>query len=122
MNLQLKTTNTILYCRKWAETVDFYRTLLELPVTFESDWFVEFQLSDTAHISIADERRAGIKSSGGQGVTLTMQVEDIQTIWEWLHSQGINVGPIKSHRWGAKVFYFFDPEGYRLEIWSPTSP
>ena len=119
MTLTPKATNTILYCIKWVETVTFYRNVLELPITFESDWFVEFSLGGTAHISIADERRAGIKSSGGQGVTITMQVDNIEESRTLLRERGAGVGPIKSHSWGAKVFYFFDPEGYRLEIWSP---
>lgn len=118
MTLMSKATNTILYCAKWAETVAFYRNGLELPVTFESDWFVEFSLGGSAHLSIADERRATIKSSGGQGVTITVQVENIEASWGTLHQRGISLGPIKTHRWGAKVFYLFDPEGYRLEIWS----
>ncbi len=74
--LHFKTTNTILYCQQWQTTVDFYRQVLNLPITHESDWFVEFQLTASAHLSVADERRATIKSSGGAGITLTFQVDD----------------------------------------------
>lgn len=117
MKIAAQTTNTILYCKKWKESVDFYRTALALPVTFEAEWFVEFQLSDTGRISIADERRASIKSSGGQGITLTLQVENIEEIRELLSRRRVNIGPIKTHHWGARHFYCFDPEGYRLEFW-----
>src|SRR5262245_8050192 len=118
-NFSLKSTNTILYCQYWSETVDFYQNQLQLPVTFASDWFVEFQLTGAAHLSVADERRATIKSSGGAGLTLTLQVDDADQAWQVLRQRGLTLGPLKNHAWGARVFYFFDPEGHRLEIWSP---
>lgn len=117
--LLFKTSNTILYCKKWPETVDFYRSGLELPVTYASDWFVEFQLSGAAHLSVADETRATIKSGAGAGLTITLQVDNAETTRHYLRRKGLAVGPLKNHAWGARVFYFFDPEGHRLEIWSP---
>jgi catechol 2,3-dioxygenase-like lactoylglutathione lyase family enzyme len=116
--LSLRSANTILYCQKWRETVAFYRHELKLPVMFESDWFVEFRLAGAAHLSIADEARASIKSSHGAGLTLTMQVVDADEVWEQLHQNGLRVEPVKDHAWGARTFYFYDPEGHRLEIWS----
>jgi uncharacterized glyoxalase superfamily protein PhnB len=118
--LTFATTNTILYCRKWQETVDFYRYGLQLPITHASDWFVEFKLTATAHISVADERRASIHSSQGAGITLTFQVADIRAAWQWLQENGLTPGPLQDHAWGAQVFYFHDPEGHRLEFWSPA--
>jgi uncharacterized glyoxalase superfamily protein PhnB len=100
--------------------VAFYQNDLQLTVTFASDWFVEFQLGGTAHLSVADERRASIKSSQGAGITLTFQVESADETWTYLQGQGLQVEPLKNHAWGARVFYFYDPEGHRLEIWSST--
>lgn len=116
--LQPKTANTILYCRDWQATVAFYRDRLRLPVIFASDWFVEFELTLGARLSIADERRATIRSSGGAGITLTLQVDDADAAWQTLHAAGIAVGKLKDHAWGARVFYLRDPEGHRLEVWS----
>ena len=113
-----KSTNTILYCKHWQQTVDFYRRYLELPVTFESDWFVEFQLTGSAHLSLADERRASTKSNSGGGITVTLQVENADEMRTYLQSRGLDLEPVRDHAWGARVFYFFDPEGHRLEIWS----
>jgi len=120
-HLYFKTTNTILYCQQWQATVDFYHHVLALPMTHESDWFVEFQLTASAHLSVADERRATIKSSGGAGITLTFQVDHIQAVWQALQANGGAPGPIRDHAWGAQVFYLRDPEGHRLEFWSPTA-
>ncbi len=114
-----KNANTILYCKKWQETVDFYKHRLKLPITHDSDWFIEFKLTETAHISIADEQRASIKSSGGAGITLALQVENIADAWQDLCDSGLEIDPVREHPWGAYVFYFFDPEGHRIEVWSP---
>jgi lactoylglutathione lyase len=46
--VKIKATNTILYCRNWEQTVEFYRTALRLPVLSSTDWFVEFKLNETA--------------------------------------------------------------------------
>lgn len=117
--ISITASNTILYCRHWQETVTFYRDLLTLPMTFASDWFVEFQISSTAHLSIADERRATIKSNRGEGITLTFRVDSVYETWTCLSARGIKLGPIQEHAWRAQVFYFYDPEGHRLEMWSP---
>jgi uncharacterized glyoxalase superfamily protein PhnB len=44
-------------------------------------------------------------------------VENIDEAWSHLKGKGLAVEPIKEHKWGALVFYFYDPEGHRLEIW-----
>lgn len=51
---QIVCANTIVYCEKRTEAVAFYRTGLQLPVTVSRDWVVEFRLTDTARLSIAD--------------------------------------------------------------------
>ena len=116
--LVVKATNTILYCQHWAETVAFYRDLLKFPITYSSAWFVEFHLGAESHLSVANEARATIKSSGGQGITITLKVDDAAEVWAWLQEQNVTLGPLKQHAWGATVFYFYDPEGHRLEVWS----
>lgn len=116
--LSPQTANTILYCRAWSETVAFYRDQLGLPITFESEWFVEFALTDSARLSIADERRATIKSSHGVGITLTFQIADADALWREIQDAGLAPTPCRTHAWGARTFYVRDPEGNRLEFWS----
>lgn len=110
-------SNTILYCRRWAETVDFYRRVLGLPVNVEKDWFVEFRLTDESFVSVANAARATIDTSAGQGLTLTLKVADIEAIHRRLLDAGIDVPPVRKHPWGALSFFCRDPEGYRLEFW-----
>lgn len=117
--IQFKTCNTILYCQNWKETVDFYKDKLNLPVLLSKDWFVEFKLTETSRLSVADSARASIKSSHGKGLTLTFKVDDIDKTHLFLVEAGLNPPSIKVHGWGAKIIHLFDPEGCRIEFWSP---
>jgi len=113
--------NAILYCRRWRETVAFYRDTLDLPVSFESDWMVEFQVSESGCLSIADERRSRVRSAAGAGLTVTLRVQDADAAHAQLGAAGLELGPVRTHAWGARLFRFYDPEGHRLEVWSPCA-
>jgi catechol-2,3-dioxygenase len=115
--MQIESANIILYCRKWGEMVAFYRTTLQLPVTTATEWFVEFRLTETSRLSVADETRTSIKSGGGKGITIGLQVPDVITARAQLIEAGLNPTAVKEI-WGAKAFYVFDPEGNRIEFWS----
>ncbi|WP_035255458.1 VOC family protein [Desulfatiglans anilini] len=113
----MKSANTILYCREWEETVRFYRDRLHLPVRFSNDWFVEFELTQGARLSVADERRSSVKSSRGLGITLALEVDDIEGVREYAERAGLKPTALRRHPWDARVFYLVDPEGHRVEIW-----
>ena len=117
MELKIQRTNTILYCRHWQPAVRFYRDQLGLAVSFENEWFVEFALTEDSFLSVADAGRATIAAVGGQGITLTLKVPDLEEARRQLAQQGVEPTPIR-HRWGSSVFYCYDPEGHRLEFWS----
>jgi len=114
----IQTTNTILYSKNWRHTVIFYRDYFMLPVLFSNEWFFEFELTETSRLSIANEKKATIKSSKGAGITLTFQVEDVHAARQFFLDKGLTPGSIKAHAWGARVFYLWDPEGNRIEVWS----
>ena len=116
----IERTNTVLYCERWRETAEFYRSVLRLAATLENDWFVEFQLTSSSFVSIADASKATIDAVDGQGVTLTWQVPEVATTRTVLEARGGDVTPIQ-RRWGANVFYCHDPEGHRIEFWSEAT-
>ncbi len=115
---EIRVVNTILYCRKWKETVDFYMTGLKLEQTASFGWLVEFRLNETSRLSVADEARSSIKSGGGKGLTITMMVDDIEETFVRLKTAGLEPPAPKEHPWGARVIRIRDPEGNRLEFWS----
>jgi len=115
MGIQI--ASTILYCRKFEETVAFYRKRIGLKVTAAKSWFVEFELNEAARLSIADAGRASVGAIGGRGVTITLKVDDIGTLRTRLIGENLDPGPVKDHPWGARVFHIRDPEGNRIEFW-----
>lgn len=110
--------NTIFYCRHWAETVAFYRKILRLPVLLEKSWLVIFRLAGGASLSIADAAAATIASAWGKGVTLSLEVADAEAARCALAKKRLSVGDLRTI-WGARAFFIFDPEGNRIEFWSP---
>ena len=119
--VQVDRVNTVLYCDEWADTVAFYRDALGLDVEHASDWFVEFRLTDDAYVSVADARRATIRSGNGRGITLTLRSAALVEAQAVLDAHGIETTPI-ARRWGAEVFYCHDPEGHRIEFWAGGAP
>ncbi|HSH70949.1 MAG TPA: VOC family protein [Deferrisomatales bacterium] len=115
--MEIRTANTILYCARWQETVTFYRSVLGLRVTHETDWFVEFALGEGVRVSVADAGRATVASAGGRGVTLSLQVTDVAAARDELAAAGLDPTELQA-LWGARVSYLHDPEGHRIEIWS----
>jgi catechol 2,3-dioxygenase-like lactoylglutathione lyase family enzyme len=113
-------SNCILYCVYFAETVHFYREGFGFAVTHERDWFVEFELSPDAFLSVANECRATVKSAGGKGLTLSWQIPVLEHAWAELRARGLDPGPIRVHAWGARVCHLRDPEGNRIELWTPA--
>jgi catechol 2,3-dioxygenase-like lactoylglutathione lyase family enzyme len=115
--MHIKSANIILYCKKWEEMVAFYKTGLALPITASTEWFVEFKLTRTLRLSVADESRTSIKSGSGEGITVGIQVADAITTRAHFLKVVLNPTEVKEV-WGAKAFYVFDPEGNRIEFWS----
>ncbi len=114
--MKIKAANTILYCKKWQETVSFYKDGLKLLQISSTDWFVEFKLNEMSRLSVADETRASVKSGSGRGITLSIQVADLEQALTDLKEAGIQSTPIKEV-WGSRTIYVHDPEGNRLEFW-----
>lgn len=115
--MKIKAVNTILYCKKWEETVAFYRDGLNLRILSSTNWFVEFKLNESARLSVANESRASVKSGEGKGITISLQVADLEEIHASFVANGFNPTAIKEV-WGSKTTYLHDPEGNRLEFWA----
>jgi catechol 2,3-dioxygenase-like lactoylglutathione lyase family enzyme len=110
--------NTVLYCRRWPETVAFYRDVCGFETTFANDWFVEFRIAcDVGFLSIADAARASVGAVEGRGVTLAWRTPDLAAAHAHLAAAGVVVTPIE-RRWGALAFFCHDPEGNRVELWA----
>jgi hypothetical protein len=93
--MKIKAANAILYCKKWQEVVAFYRDGLKLLILSSNDWFVEFKLNEMSRLSVADEARTSIDSSDGKGITISLQIVDIEQTQAELLEAGIIPTPIR---------------------------
>jgi catechol 2,3-dioxygenase-like lactoylglutathione lyase family enzyme len=114
--VEARAVNTILYCRAWPDTVDFYRRVLGLTATYSTDWFVEFRITHDAFVSVADASRATIEAGGGRGLTVSIRVDDLAGVRSRIESRGGTPTSV-DRRFGAEVFDVHDPEGNRIEFW-----
>ena len=92
--MKINAANTILYCNRWKETVDFYAAGLNLPVLLSREWFVEFQLTGSARLSIADADLTTVKSNGGNGITISLKIDNIQSAYDDFRHRNLNPTPI----------------------------
>ena len=115
----IKRTNTLLYCDRWQETVDFYGGQLGFEVSCQNEWMVEFRLTASSFLSVADQSRTTMSSAGGNGITLSFQIDDLKTAHDTFAKNGMAPTDIRPQIMGAEVFYLFDPEGTRIEFWCP---
>lgn len=115
--MNITATNTILYCSRWEETVEFYARGIGLEELTRNEWFVEFRLGRESRLSVANDRGTSITSAGGQGVTISIRVDDVVAARNELTGRGVAPGPLRAV-WGARAFYVHDPEGTRIEFWS----
>jgi uncharacterized glyoxalase superfamily protein PhnB len=114
--------NTVLYCRRWRETVAFYEQVLGLERSFANGWFVELHVAAGCFLSLADERHASVKGAGGAGITLSLRVNDVHRFRDALAARGAGPPPVSARPWGALGFLIHDPEGTRIEVWAPAAP
>ena len=110
--------NTIIYAKRFKETVAFYRGRLGLEIAFQCDWFVEFRLAPNAFVSVADQSRTTMTSANGKGITLSFQIENLERVHHAFIISGMEPTKIRHQVMGGDVFYLFDPEGTRIEFWS----
>jgi len=113
----IQSFNTIIYCSNWTATVAFYEKVLHLPIHFANEWFVEFNLTANARLSVAHDLRSSIKSGKGAGLTISLEVEDIKKAHVLMTESGLSPSTIKKI-WESATFIIHDPEGNRIEFWS----
>ncbi len=117
--LPVKSLHTVLICEKWEDCVSFYKDVLGFPVLYERERFVEFQVTADARIGILKPLHPDAPKPGHDRVILSICVEDIEATHEELKARFPGLPAVRKHPWGPRVFEFRDPEGWRIEFWSP---
>ena len=119
--MRIKRANTILYHKRWKTSVAFYRDKLGFEITYQCDWLVEFRVTSSSYLSVANQARTTLSSAGGKGITVSFEIDNLEEAHRKFTENGLSPGAIQSRVLGADVFYLFDPEGTRIEFWCPSS-
>lgn len=114
---------------KLAETKEFYTSVLGFTVKFENEWFLLLQTSDgedmisflqPGHLS---QQPVFQSAFTGKGVYLTMEVEDVDEVYEQIKRKGIPIEvELRNETWGDRHFAIVDPNGIGIDIVKYTAP
>lgn len=104
-----------IFSSKWEESFKFYKDTVGLPVFYsnaEIGW-AQFDVGG-AYLGLerCDASDPESKKLVGRFVGISLQVEDIKTIYSSLISEGVEfTAPPEKQPWGGTLAHFKDPDG-----------
>ena len=113
---------TFLYYRDLSAAENFYANTLGLPLVIDQGWSKIFQLAGGAHVGLVDENRGMNSWQADKCVQLCLRVDDVDAWYAWAQSEGLpNLSEMfQNDGIGIRAFVFNDPEGYQIEVQTPT--
>ena len=121
--------NAGIITEKLAETKTFYTEPLEFGVTFENDFYLLLHTPNkSAELGFLLPNHPSQKpifqiAFTGKGVYLTIEVEDVDQIYEQLKAKGMSFEvDIRDEPWGDRHFAIVDPNGIGIDIVTYTAP
>lgn len=120
--------NAGIITEKLAETKEFYTKKLGFGVTFENEFYLLMHTPDRdAEISFLlpdheSQQPLFHKSFQGQGVYLTIEVDDADKIYKELKEKDVDIKiELRDEPWGDRHFAISDPNGVNIDIVKYTS-
>ena len=113
---------TFLYYRDLAKAEAFYRDVLGLTLAIDQGWSKIFRIAEGAHIGLVDQDHGMNNWQTDKCVQICLRVADVDAWYDWANDQCLsNLSQMfQNDEIGIRAFVFEDPEGYQLEIQSPT--
>lgn len=115
--------NAGIVTRKLDETRKFYTEALDFGITFENEFYLLLHTPDRKyelsfllpnHPSQAEIFR---KEFTGEGVYLTIEVDNVDGLYEKLKRKGIKIHvDIREEVWGDRHFAVLDPNGVGIDF------
>jgi len=115
--------NAGIVTNKLAETKAFYTIILGFGITFENEFYLllhtpnketEISFLLPNHIS---QQPFFHKAFQGQGMYLTIEVDDVDKIYNELKKKGVTIQiEIRDETWGDRHFAIQDPNGIGIDI------
>ena len=113
---------TFLYYRDLARAEAFYRDRLGFTLAIDQGWAKIFRMASGAHIGLVDEKRGMNRWQADKCVQICLRVPDVDAWYEWATDNALDGLSQMFHKdeIGIRAFVFRDPEGYQIEVQSPT--
>ena len=119
--------NAGIITEKLEATKQFYTEVLNFGVSFENDFYLLLHTPNkSAEISFLKPNHPSQKPIfqppfSGQGVYLTIEVDEVDRYYELLKNKGIDIViEIRDEPWGDRHFAIVDPNGIGIDIVSYT--
>ena len=121
--------NSGIITNKLGETKEFYSNLLGFGISFENEFYILMHTPNKeAEISFLlpnhpSQQALFHKPFLGQGIYLTLEVHDVDKVYELLKNQGVEIKiEIRDEPWGDRHFAIQDPNGIAIDIVTYTPP
>ncbi|MBK8389347.1 MAG: VOC family protein [Saprospiraceae bacterium] len=108
---------------KLAESKEFYTKVLGFGVTFENEFYLLMHTPNKeAEISFLlpehpSQQPFFHQPFQGQGIYLTIELEDVDSLYLTLKKQGIDIKiDIRDEPWGDRHFAIEDPNGIGIDL------
>ncbi|MFN3144759.1 MAG: VOC family protein [Paracoccaceae bacterium] len=113
---------TFLYVRDLPTACRFYEDVLGLRLAIDQGWSKIYRIAAGAHVGLVDETRGMNRWAETKPVQICLRVPDVDAWRAWIFAQGVpDVSEMfENEALGIRAFVFRDPEGYQIEIQTPT--
>ena len=116
-------TQVTLVCDDLPASLHFYTELLGAEELYADDAWIVVRLGDFVVTVVTEREGRGLVSptelgeAPGRRALLTIEVDDVVSVAEWLAGQGFVLLSEPSERpWGTRTATFADPSGHLWEI------
>lgn len=116
---------TFLYFRDLPRAAAFYERVLGLVLAIDQGWSRIYRIAGAAHVGLVDETRGMHRAQeGDKPVQLCLRVPDAAAWHAWAAACGVDrLSALRENAaLGIRAFTFEDPEGYQIEVQTPTRP
>ena len=121
--------NAGILTEKIQETKAFYKDVLNFGVTFENEFYLLLHTPNhQAELSFLlpnhpTQQPFFHKPFTGQGLYLTIEVDDVDSLYEKIKEKGITIEvEIRDEPWGDRHFAIQDPNGIGIDIVKYSAP
>ena len=115
--------NTIVFVKNIKESKQFYESVIGLKVETEFDSIVfyenHFVIHDREKIlqTIFEGNQRNSDGASSDNILIYFETDNIEESFRKVKDNGVAIiHPIKKQEWGQRVFRFYDPDKYIIEI------